>query len=69
MAVLAMLEDIQTTSKDVNLNWTPEVRKDFKDMIDAGTALKVKMMKLGFDMRPLPPYIDGEERDYFTKIS
>uniref|UniRef100_UPI004024DAED hypothetical protein n=1 Tax=Candidatus Wunengus sp. YC60 TaxID=3367697 RepID=UPI004024DAED len=69
MAVLAMLEDIEESSKDVTLPWTPEVRKDMKDMIKAGKDLRIKMNKLGFDMRDLPPYINGEEKDYFTKPS
>lgn len=69
MAVLAMLEDIEASATNVNLPWTPEVRKDFKDMIAAGKGLKIKMAKLGFDMRPLPPFIEGEQRNYFTKPS
>jgi len=63
------IEDIQDSSKNVQLNWTPEVRKDLKGMISAGTSLKIKMQKLGFDMRDLPPFAPGEEKDYLTKES
>lgn len=69
MAVLATLEDIIDTSKNVQLNFTPEVRKDLKEMIAAGTALRIKMNKLGFDMRDLPKVEPGEEKDYLTKES
>jgi hypothetical protein len=69
MAVVALIEELNSTSKNVNLNWNPETRKDLKDMIAAGSSLKVKLNKLGFDMRELPPYIDGEEKDYLTKES
>lgn len=69
MAVLSMLELLDEQSKDVTLPWNPETRKDMREMIEAGKALRIKMTKLGFDMRDLPPYIDGEERDFFTKPS
>lgn len=38
-------------------------------MLAAGNALRIKLVKLGVDMRQLPPYIDGEESDYLTKES
>lgn len=69
MAVLNMLEDIINSSKNPQHNWTPSVRKDLKDMISAGTALRIKMEKLGFDMRDLLPYNDGDEKDFLTKQS
>lgn len=69
MAVLAIIDDLQDTSKNVQHNWTPEVRKDLKEMLAAGATLKIKMAKLGFDMRPFEPLKPGEERDYLTKES
>jgi len=69
MAVLAMLEDLQATSTDININWNPEARSHIKDMLNSGKDLKLKMEKLGFDMKPLPPYESGEEKDYLTKMS
>lgn len=69
MAVVAMIEDLTETSQNQKLNWNPESRKDFKDMLSAGNTLRIKLAKLGFDMRELPPYIDGEETDYLTKES
>lgn len=69
MAVLAMLEDLAATSKNQLINWNPEARKDLKDMVAAGTALKIKLERLGFDMRQLPPYLEGDENDFLTKES
>jgi len=69
MAVLRVIEDLEISSKDVRINWTPESRKDLKDMLAAGTGLKIKMANLGFDMRPLPDLEPGEENDYLTKQS
>lgn len=69
MAVLSMLEQLQDSAKNQLLNWNPETRKDLKDMIEIGSNLKIKLKKLGFDMRELPPYLDGDEDEFLTKQS
>lgn len=69
LAVIAMIEQLQQTSKDQNIPWNPESRKDLKEMLAAGGSLRIKLEKLGFDMRPLPDYNDGEHDNYFTKQS
>lgn len=69
MAVVSVLEQLQETSKNQLINWNPETRKDLKDMVAAGTSLKIKLGKLGFDMGELPPYLDGDENEFLTKQS
>jgi hypothetical protein len=69
MAVLAMLEDLTDTSKNEIINWTPEARKDIKSMIEAGNGLRMKLIKLGFNIRELPPYLRGDEDEFLTKQS
>lgn len=69
MAVLRMIEDLQESQKDVQLNWNPEARKYLKEMVEAGTSLKIKLIKLGFDMSELPPYMNGDEDEFLTKQS
>lgn len=69
MAVVAMIEQLQNTATNNLINWNPASRKDLKEMLSAGSSLKIKLQKLGFDMRELPPYIDGEEKDFLTKQS
>ena len=69
MAVLRMLDELQDVSKNQLINWNPEARKDLKDMIESGNDLKVKMKKIGFDMRDLPPYLEGDENEFLTKES
>lgn len=69
MAVLRMLEDLQDAAKNQLINWNPEARKDLKDMIESGNDLKIKMKKIGFDMRDLPPFIAGDEDKFLTKES
>ena len=69
MAVVAIVEQLQDSAKNQLINWNPETRRDLKDMVAAGTSLKIKLQKLGFDMRELPPYLDGDENDFLTKQS
>lgn len=66
LAVLRTLDEIRETEEHP---WTPAARKDRKDMLTAGTALRLKLEKLGFDMRPLPDYEQGDEDEFLTKQS
>lgn len=69
MAVISMIEQLQSTSKNERINWNPEARKNLKDMLSAGASLRIKLLKLGFDMSELPPYLDGDEDEFLTKQS
>lgn len=69
MAVLGQIEVLRDTSQDPKINWTPEMRKDLKDMLASGNTLRIKMKNLGFDMRDLPPYNEGDENEFLTKES
>lgn len=69
MAVVNTIETLRETSQNQQLNWNPETRKDFKNMLAAGESLRIKLRKLGFDMRDLPPYLEGDENDFLTKES
>lgn len=69
MAVVAMVEHLKDSGTDETIPWNPETRKTIGDMLTAGKGLKIKLEGMGFDMRPLPDYVKGEEKDYFTKES
>lgn len=69
MAVVDCIETIQDTSSDQSLNWTPEARKDMKAMLTAGNSLREKLKKMGFDVRDLPPYLESDNDEFFTKQS
>lgn len=69
MAVVRMIEDLKETSQNQIINWAPDARKQLKEMLTAGESLRQKLVKLGFDMRELPPYIDGDENEFLTKQS
>jgi hypothetical protein len=69
MAVVGTLEQLEKSSKNQLINWNPEARKYFREMLAAGKNLRIKLEKLGFDTRELPPYIDGDENEFLTKQS
>lgn len=69
IAVVSMLEQLNDSASDVAINWSPESRKNLKDMLASGKTLRIKLERLGFDLSSLPPLVDGEEKDYFTKES
>lgn len=69
MSVVALIEQLRETAINPMMNWNPETRKDLKDMLAAGESLRVKLKNLGFDMRPLPPFVDGDENEFLTKIN
>lgn len=69
MAILDLIEQLTNTSNDQKLPWTPQARKDIKDMLDTGNRLKIKLEGLGFNMRPLPDFEDGDINTFFTKPS
>lgn len=69
MAVVDVVENLQNRAKDPALPWTPESRRTLREMIEAGTALRIKLGKLGIDVRDLPPYFPGDENEFLTKES
>ena len=69
LSIIGTLDLLKTNQQNVKIPFNPQSRKDLKDMISAGTSLKIKMEKLGFDMSDLPDLYPGEENEYLTKES
>lgn len=69
MAVVSLIEQVRESNKNQRINWNPEAIKMFKEMTKAGASLKIKLEKLGFEMSELPPFIDGDEKEFLTKES
>lgn len=69
MAVSGTVEDLETNLNDPKLPWTPESRRDMKQMIAAGKSAMRKLSLITGIKEGLPPYVEGEEKDYFTKPS
>jgi len=68
-AVLSMLADVKESSQNQRVNWTPEARGYFKEMIAAGNGLIIKFKAIGIDMDGLKDYNDGDENEFLTKES
>jgi len=69
LAVVGLIEQLQEVYTNQFVNFNPEARRDLKQMLAAGNSLKIKMEKLGFDMRKLPPFMEGDEDEFLTKPS
>jgi hypothetical protein len=68
-AILSMLADLRESVSNQKVNWTPEARKYYKDMIQIGEKLSIKLKVIGMDMSKLPEYNPGDENDFLTKES
>lgn len=65
MAVVSMMEQLRNSLPE---NWKTQVKKDLKEMTEAGSGLIVKLRKLGFNMEDLPQLAPGEEKDFLEPI-
>lgn len=69
MSLAGTIEDFEAVGKDPRLPWTPEARKDMKEMLTHAYSAKKKLEKTtGFEVR-LDPYVEGDEKDMLTKES
>lgn len=69
MALSATIEDIEISSKDPKLPFTPEARKDMRDMLSTAKSAHQKItVAIGREIR-LDPYVDGDEKEFLTKQS
>lgn len=65
------IEDLEAVSKDIRHPFTPESRKDMKDMLAAGYSAKKKLedvVNKGVAF-VLEEYKEGDEKDFLTKQS
>jgi hypothetical protein len=69
LALLGFIDLIKETSTDPLINWTPEARKDHREILEAAESLRIKLRKLGFKMDDLEPYKPGDEIEFLTKES
>lgn len=69
MCVVGTIEQLRNANTNPKQNWNPQARAYIKDMLKAGEALKIKLVRLGFNMTDLPPYMDGDEEEFLTKES
>ena len=70
MALEAMIEELQASSKDQTMPFTPAARIMMKEMLDAAQSAKEKMVKIsGAVIPPATEYKEGDEKEFFTKES
>lgn len=69
MALQNTIEDLEAVGKDPTIPFTPEARKDAREILgNAKSALKKIQSTSGHAVR-MDPYKEGDEKDFFTKES
>jgi hypothetical protein len=69
MALSSIIEDLEVVSKDPQLPFTPEARKDQRDMIQNAKSALDKIALASGELIKLDPYNEGDEREFLTKES
>jgi len=69
MALGGLIEDLNSAAKDPTTPWTPEARKDQNEIVAAAKSAAAKLEKFAGVKCDLPPYVTGDENDFFTKES
>ncbi len=69
MALQSLIDDTESVCKNARIPFTPEARKDMKDILDnAKSALKKITVVSGSTIR-MDPYKEGDEAEFLTKQS
>ena len=66
---LASVMETLNDSRDPSLPWTPDARKAQHEMAMAAKSAAAKLEKFAGVKCVLPPYIAGDEKQFFTKPS
>jgi len=69
MALTNQIEDLEKTSKDQRLPWTPESRAIFREMLAAANSARDKITTLTGIDPTLPPYEEGDDLEFLTRPS
>jgi hypothetical protein len=69
MALGAMIEDVDSGLKNQNFPFTPETRKDMKDILRHSQSALAKIAVASGKLLKLDPYVEGDEKDFITKQS
>lgn len=69
MALSGMIEDLETVGKDPTLPFTPQARKEQKEILTTARSAHGKMaLASGMEVK-LDKYNEGDENEFFTKQS
>lgn len=69
MALSGVIEDLESAMKNQNFPFTPESRKDMKDILSHSKSALAKIAVASGKMLKLEPFKDGDELDFLTKPS
>ena len=69
MALTTFIEDMDAASKNINFPFTPEARKDQKDMLSCAKSALGKIALASGKLIKLDPYQEGDESEFLTKQS
>ena len=69
MALSALIEDLETVSKDPTIPFNPEARKHQREMLAAAKGAHSKLAAASGKLVKLDPYKEGDEKEFFTKES
>lgn len=69
MALTNQIEQLEATSKDERLPWTPETRAIFRDMLASAHSARDKITTLTGIDPTMPPYEEGDDLEFLTRPS
>lgn len=71
MGLAVIIEDLNAVKRCelANVPWTPEARKNQKEMLEAAISAAAKLEKFAGISCNLPDYNDGDEKEFLTKES
>lgn len=69
MALSGLIEDLEATSGNPSLPFTPEARKYQKEMLAAAKSALAKVAAVSGKLIKLDPYNEGDETEFLTKES
>lgn len=67
MALQVMIEDNEAVMKDVKFPFTPQARKEMKEMLECAKSARAKIVSISGKDVQLDPYTEGDEKDFLTK--
>ena len=69
MALQNTIEDLETVGKDPTIPFTPEARKDQREILACAKSALSKVQATSGHAVQMDPYKDGDEQEFFTKES
>ncbi len=69
IALTGIVEDLELTIKNPSMPFTPDARKDMKDLLELSKSALEKFRNTSGFTAVLEPYQEGDENEFLTKQS